>query len=102
MLGVSRTVREGRTATFEFMQIRADGAGRVLYVAWPGGKEGTSFALVKVGEGEAVFENPAHDFPQRVIYRLRSGNRLAARIEGMQDGKPAGVDFPMRRASCKE
>ena len=44
--------------------------------------------------GGAVFENLAHDFPQRVIYR-RCGEDLCARIEGAM-GK--GQDWRYARA----
>jgi hypothetical protein len=46
-----------------------------------------------------VFENPTHDFPQRVIYR-REGDSLLGRIEGMTNGQQKAVDFPLKRVSC--
>ena len=48
-----------------------------------------------------VFENPTHDFPQRVIYRLDDAGVLRARIEGLVAGKPRAEDFPMRRVRCE-
>jgi len=47
-----------------------------------------------------IFENAAHDFPQRIIYRLNDDGSLLARIEGKRGGELKGVDFPMRRAPC--
>ncbi len=44
-----------------------------------------------------VFENPAHDFPTRIIYRHLTADSLHARIEGIRKGKPAGVDFVFQR-----
>ena len=39
--------------------------------------------------GEAlVFENTAHDFPQRVRYTPVGTDRIDASIEGIVDGKP--------------
>lgn len=49
----------------------------------------------------AVFENPNHDFPQRIIYRLVTVDSLVARIEGRIDGKERSSDFPYRRARCE-
>ena len=46
-----------------------------------------------------VFENPKHDFPQRIRYRLK-GDTLHARIEGTINGKERAIDFPYQRASC--
>jgi hypothetical protein len=98
MLGTGRTVVKGRAVEHEFMQIRED-AGRIAFVARPSGQAEASFAAITIGEREVIFENPAHDFPQRVIYR-RDGTGLTGRIEGTQDGKPRFADFPMRKVTC--
>jgi|SRR5688500_11535652 len=98
MLGVSRTIAGTRTVAYEFIRIHEDGA-RLLFTAKPSGQNEASFALVKSGPRDVVFENPAHDFPQRVIYRLENGT-LIGRIEGTQNGKSRSVDYPMRRVDC--
>ncbi len=100
MLGMSRTVAEGKTREFEFLQIRQKEDGGIFYVAMPSGQNETWFKLVKYGAHEAVFENPEHDFPQRIIYRLEKDGILAARIEGTVQSQLKGVDFPYRRAKC--
>ena len=100
MLGMSRTVAGGKTVEFEFLQIRQQADG-VFYVARPSGQPEASFKLVKAGAGELVFENPAHDFPQRILYK-RTGDSLAARIEGKMNGKDRGIDFPYVRVSCPQ
>jgi hypothetical protein len=72
----------GAAVEWEQMRIEGDPAsGALSFVAQPRGSTGASFRLVRSAPGEAVFENPAHDFPQRVIYR-RDGDRLTGRIEG--------------------
>jgi hypothetical protein len=48
-----------------------------------------------------VFENEAHDFPQRVIYR-REGDRLLARIEGKIGGKERSADWIFNRAGLNQ
>jgi hypothetical protein len=99
ILGMSRTVANGRAVAHEFMQIRS-GADGVVFVARPSGQAEATFRLIRSGERELVFENPTHDFPQRVIYRLSSRDALVGRIEGSENGKTRGVDFPMRRVAC--
>ena len=47
-------------------------------------------------DDEVVFENPTHDFPQRIIYRKGADRSVTARIEGVIDGKARGVDFPFK------
>jgi hypothetical protein len=101
MLGMSRTIVSGKTREFEFIQIRQQENGDIFYVALPSGQNETWFKLVKMGEKEAVFENPEHDFPQRIIYRLENDGSLHARIEGMSKGQLKGIDFPMKRAKCE-
>jgi hypothetical protein len=95
MTGVGQTVREGRPAVTEFMTITAEPAG-ITFTAHVEGQAPTPFVLKPgVGEG-AVFENLAHDFPQRVIYRP-CGPDLCARIEGRVKGEAVGEDWRFRR-----
>lgn len=99
MLGMARTVRGGRTAEFEFMRIVAED-GALVFVAQPSGRPPTRFPAARVGAAEAVFEQPGHDFPQRVIYAQDGADRLRARIEGQRGGQLRGIDFPMTRTPC--
>jgi hypothetical protein len=98
MLGMSRTVTGGRTSAHEFMQIREQD-GAVVFIARPSGQAETTFRLKSSGPREVTFENPAHDFPQRVMYRMK-GDTLVAGIEGTENGKARGVVFSMRRVAC--
>jgi hypothetical protein len=97
MLGSSRTVRDGKTTSFEFLRIVFQPA--VSYVAQPGGASPTSFALTASGAEWARFENPQHDFPTRVEYRrVKSG--LHAEIAGPgAGGKEQVIGFDYR--SCQ-
>ena len=101
MLGMARTVAQGKAAEFEFTQIREDKDGSIYYVAKPSGQAEASFKLVKLQNKEAVFENPLHDFPQRIIYRLEAGGSLFARVEATTNGQTRGIDYPYRRAKCE-
>jgi len=99
MMGTSRTVAGERTVFFEFLRIetRPDG---VYYIAQPKGRHpGVDFKLVRATDQEAVFENLAHDFPKRIIYRKSAGGSLTARIEGDGTEKEKPQEFRYRRAS---
>lgn len=100
MLGVSRTVKRGKTAEYEFMSIHAEPDGRILYTARPSRQREASFAASSIEPTSVTFENANHDFPQRIIYRVRPDGGLAARIEGVRGGTLRHVDFPMLRVSC--
>ncbi|MET0534869.1 MAG: DUF6265 family protein [Steroidobacter sp.] len=101
LLGMSRTVKNGRTIEFEFMQVRTNAEGKLVFIALPSGQKEATFIASSVGKDSVTFENPQHDFPQKVIYRLESPERLIARIEGLRNGTLRGVDFPMRRVACE-
>ena len=100
MLGMSRTVKGGKTVAFEFVQIRDVTPGQLAYIAQPSGRPPTTFPLVRQDGAAVVFENLAHDFPQRIIYRPDAAQGMLARIEGMAKGKLKGIDFLMQRVSC--
>ena len=99
MIGAGRTVKDGKVLDYEFLRTVEEADG-VFYIAKPTeNKDETKFKLVKSSAWEVVFENLAHDFPQRVMYKL-TGDKLNARIEGTKDGKTRGVDFPYTRSGC--
>jgi len=99
MLGMGRTVVAGATREFEYMRIE-ENDGRLVFTALPSGQKVTSFTAIIITPSRIVFENPTHDFPQRVIYAHGDDGSLQARIEGEMDGKAQGVDFTMQRAAC--
>ena len=94
MLGVSRTVENGKTVSFEFLRIvqRSDGT---YYIAQPNGDPPTEFRLKSAQSDEWVFENPAHPFPRRIRYRRDGEDALMARIEDESGTKY--VDFAYSR-----
>jgi hypothetical protein len=101
MLGMSRTVRQGRTVEHEFMQVRVAAGGTLVFVAHPSGQPGATFPLLQQSNTEVVFQNLQHDFPQRIAYRMDGETRLTARIEGMRNGTLRVIEFPMVRTRCE-
>lgn len=78
-VGANLTSRNGRSA-FEHLRIERDENGWT-YWASPAGKAPVPFKLVEFGGQRAVFANPDHGFPARILY-AREGAELVARIEG--------------------
>ena len=101
LLGVSRTVQNSKTVEYEFLRIRETEAGKIEYIARPSEQAEATCLMVRLSEGEVVFENPDHDFPQRIIYRLKAEGNLEVRIEGEMKGEVRTVDFPMKRVDCE-
>lgn len=100
LLGTHRDVRPDGGAFFEFLRIELDGS-RAVYHAAPTGRPAVPFALVESGRSRVVFENPAHDYPQRISYE-RDGERLTARIEGDTPGGPRASMWVFHRVPCPE
>jgi len=95
MVGVSQTDRPGARAFHEFMRIEAND-GVVAFTALLEGQPPTAFPLLSARDGEVVFQNLEHDFPQRVIYR-RCGADLCGRIEGTINGRSRTEDWRYTR-----
>ena len=92
MLGVSRTVMGGSLVGFEYLRI-VERDGGLVYVAQAGGSPPTEFMLTELGAARAVFENPRHDFPHRIMYELSAGDSLTASIGFAKGGRPQRFGF---------
>ena len=86
--------------SFEHLRIASTDEG-YAYIASPGGAPPTSFLRKPAEQQRAVFENPAHDFPQRVLYS-REGDELVARFEGVIDGKADSMQWRFHSAPIGE
>jgi hypothetical protein len=98
MLSMGRTVRDGKLVENESVVLREQD-GRLAYEAHPSGQPSAVFMSTTIDASTAIFENPAHDYPQRVGYK-RDGDALLAWIDGMANGKSRRVEFPYRRVAC--
>lgn len=96
-LGINRTTIAGKTVFYEFLRIETSN-GETVYIAHPKGRSpGTRFTMIETSDNRVVFENPDHDFPQRIIYE-RLGDELHAQVEGTQNGERRVERWIWRRA----
>ena len=84
-----------RGPAFEFLRIGVKD-GRLVYFAMPGGRPPTEFPLRSMTDTSVVFENPTHDYPTRIIYRM-DGESLVARVEGRRRGQDAFEEWRFTR-----
>ena len=93
MLAVSRSVNtSGKMSAFEYLRI-VEKDGGLVYVAQPGGKTPTEFVLSEWSKSRAVFDNPRHDYPKRIVYELSAEGRLSATVGFMKGGTPRRYEF---------
>lgn len=55
------------------------------------------FKFTSKEDGEFIFENPDHDFPQRIIYSNPVPDSIAAYIDGKVNGEYSRSDFTFVR-----
>lgn len=98
MIGFAYSVADatGDTVFAEKLHIerRPDGLHYVADV--PQNPLPVAFKLTRFATGQATFENPGHDFPQRIDYKLRN-DTLQAIVSGIANGKAIRNDLNMVR-----
>lgn len=95
MIGFSRSTREDVGGEFEFLRIAPGPDGTPTYFAQPRGGPPVAFRLVAHDANSATFENPAHDYPQRIRYR-RFGRSMAAFISSIDGSGERSWNFSRR------
>ncbi|PBJ12190.1 DUF6265 family protein [Flavobacterium sp. ACN6] len=82
-------------------QVRLEEAnGKLAYtVSVPGQNKElpVRFEMTSATADQIVFENPKHDFPNKIIYNLIEKDSLIAEISGLKKGKPYTEKFVMKK-----
>lgn len=99
MLGVGRTTREKTLVEYEFVILKEQGE-RLAYEAHPSGQATATFLSTTIAPSRIVFEDPTHDFPQRVGYESPKADTLLAWIEGAVGGSTRRMDWTYHRVPC--
>ena len=99
MLGVGRTTRGTKLVEHEYI-VLTERDGRLAYEAHPSGQATATFMSQPITGREVVFEDPTHDFPQRVGYKSTGPGQLLAWVEGTSNGKARRIEFPYRLVNC--
>ena len=98
MIGMSRTTRDGKTASFEYLRLELRDAD-VFYVAYPNARKQAEFKLIEMSPERLAFAG-GDEHVQRVVYQ-KEGDGLLARIEGKHNGKPFTLDFHYHRMTSR-
>ncbi|WP_264521397.1 DUF6265 family protein [Flavobacterium sp. N1994] len=59
--------------------------------------EPVSFKQTSDAENVFTFENPKHDYPQKIVYKKINDTNLIATISGKQLGKESQESYPMKK-----
>jgi hypothetical protein len=99
MIGVGRTTRGEKLVEHELV-VLTERDGRLAYEAHPSGQATATFLSKPISGREVVFEDAAHDFPQRVGYRSTGPGQLLAWVEGSSNGRTRRIEFTYRIVNC--
>ena len=95
LIGRARLISDAGDRETERLRIFRRGDS-LMYEAHPVDQQLTLFALRSYSADSLVFENPAHDFPQRIVYHRVGADSLIAVV-----GTIAGTGRPLRFAFKK-
>ncbi len=98
MLGVSRTIREGRTSFTEFLLIEEKEGKIKLSICQKLGGPAITLNVGKLTETEVVFEPVDDPNKATITYRLVDKN-LHATVAGVREGSPYTLEFVFKRKS---
>ena len=99
LIGANLTSAKGK-ASYENLRIVSNDE-TWTYWASPMGRTPVPFRMVEAGAQRAVFANPEHGFPARIVY-WREGDELLARIEGAIKDKPAAVEWRFAKGTAAD
>lgn len=100
-LGLSYFIKAKDTLSFENIILQQNGED--LYynptVKGQNNDKPIAFKLTSSTNKQLVFENPKHDYPQKIIYNQIAKDSMVAEISGIQQGKPSSDKYPMKKTT---
>jgi hypothetical protein len=98
--GESYFIKGKDTLHFEKIQMKQKGEN-LFYIATVKGQNNDKPVTFKHNdtiEKQLVFENPKHDFPQKIVYSKITKDSIIIQISGIQQGKPSSERFSMKKS----
>jgi len=100
MLGTSRRVGEGYTREYDFMRLVTSGGGGFDFISQQYGGDDNRYNSTSASASRVVFESVDRPFPRKISYEFAAPDKLTMRLEGLNEGRPMGLSFPMKRKPC--
>lgn len=98
-LGRSYSLAGTDTVSSEHIRLEQH-AGKLYYIPTVKNQndgKAVTFTFTSSDNKHLVFENPKHDFPQKISYTQINKDSLVAEISGTWKGKQKAIPFPMKR-----
>jgi hypothetical protein len=97
--GTSCTLIGADTVSYETLSLTQNGSD-LFYIPTVSGQnnnEPVKFRLTGSTDELLIFENPEHDFPQKITYNRLADDSLFAEISGKIDGEVMEIGFSMNK-----
>lgn len=98
-VGRSFFVNNGDTVSSEFIRLEHRN-GKLYYIPTVADQnEGKPiiFTQTSLKDSSVTFENPEHDFPQKIYYQFQKPDSLIAEVSAMANGSQKSIVFRMER-----
>ncbi|MBL7941516.1 MAG: hypothetical protein JNM00_02060 [Flavobacteriales bacterium] len=101
--GISYQIVNGDSTIFETIVLKVENDQLHYIVTAPDENGTTPIDFVSTGgkNNTWIFENPAHDYPQKITYTRVGKDSIMAEISGNMNGTFKAIPFPMKRLSDK-
>ena len=90
--GISYSIEDGEQKKNEDLFIKKVGEFWA-YIAAPKNQNPALFYLTSFKDNRFIFENPEHDFPNKIIYHFTDRKTIAVTVEGEDDDGPQKIEF---------
>jgi hypothetical protein len=81
-----------------YLKERNDSLFYIVSVKEQNKEQPVSFYLTTATDNQVVFENPKHDFPNKIAYNKFGNDSILATIYGIKKGKEVSENFPMKKS----
>jgi hypothetical protein len=98
-IGESYFIKGKDTLHFEKIQLKQKGEN-LFYIPTVKGQNNdkpVTFIFKDTIGKQLVFENPKHDYPQKISYLPISKDRMIIQISGIQQGKPSSTKYSLKK-----
>lgn len=92
-------IEKGDTVHSESIELMED-KEHLIYTATVKGQnndDSIPFQMTESTDSLLVFENPKHDFPQKIKYKLNKDKSILATVSGKQKGKESSESYLMHK-----
>ena len=94
--GKAYLIKKGEIKNSEILEIHI-AEGVIFYTADVShNPDPVSFKLTSQNNNNFIFENPEHDFPQKITYERKDNGSLLAVVEAVKDGKTRKIEYNLR------